>query len=103
MFLRHLWKISKKKAKHVDTVVNSIQPLNFPVSKTLSDLHNNLIPPVDCYRTNLSTSSREDQDVVYDEIKFFVTVQHLIPRIKFFQGSKSGIGVNFSPGDLKAP
>ena len=55
MFPRNLWKKRKKKTKHVDTVVNSIQPLPLLVTKALPNPHNNPIPPVDCYITNLWT------------------------------------------------
>ena len=38
------------------------------MEKSLSNPHNNPIPPVDFYRTNLSTFSRADQYLVSDEI-----------------------------------
>ena len=55
-----------EKNRHADNVVNSIQPLPFPITYTLSNTHNNQKPQVNCFETNLSTSSREDQDVVSD-------------------------------------
>ena len=59
-----------KKTKHIDTVVNSIQPLPLPITNTISNKHNNKGPQVDCFATNLSTSSRAYQDVVFDEISY---------------------------------
>ena len=59
-----------KKTKHIDTVVNSIQPLTFPITNTLSNKHSNLIPQVDSFATNLSTSSCADQYVVSDKISY---------------------------------
>ena len=61
-------KISRKKIKHIDNVVNSIQPFTLAVTEVLSNPNSNPIPPVDCYRNNSSTSSCADQDVVSDEI-----------------------------------
>ena len=101
---RHLWKISKKKTKHVDTVVNNIQPLPFPITNPISNTHNNQRPQVDIFATNLSTSSRADQDDVSDKIscsydhKKSYTTGSLV-----FQGSKLRIGINFPTDDLKAP
>ena len=66
MFPRHLWKRSEKKTKHVDTLANSIWPLPFHVVNVPSNTHNNPRPPVDLYRTDLSTSSFADQDVDYE-------------------------------------
>ena len=57
-----------KNPKNVDNVVNSIKPLPLPTAKALLNIHNNPRPPVDCYRNNLTKSSRADQDVVSDEI-----------------------------------
>ena len=59
-----------KNPKHVDTVVNSIQPLPFPITNTISNTHTNQIPEVDCFAANLSRSSRADQGVVSDEISY---------------------------------
>ena len=70
MLPRQFCKIIKKKSKHVNTVVNSIQPLSFPTTNTISNTHNNKIPQVDFFENNLSKSSREDQDIVYDEISY---------------------------------
>ena len=104
MFPIHLWKIGKRKPKHVDTVVDSIQTLPFPVEKSLSNPHNNPRPPVDFYRTNLSTFSRADKYVVSDEIShsYDRTTSH--PKYSvIFKGTKLYIGINFYPEDLKAP
>ena len=60
----------RKKPKHVDTVVNSIHTLPFTITNALSNTHNNQVKQVNCFATNLSTSSHADQDVVYDEISY---------------------------------
>ena len=65
MFPRHKWK-NRKITKHVDTVVNSIQPLSLSIEKTPSNPHKNTIPPVDFYKTNLLASSCANKDVVYN-------------------------------------
>ena len=59
-----------KKPKHVDTVVNSIQSLPFPITNEILNTQNNKIPQVDFFAANLSKSSRSDQDVVSDEISY---------------------------------
>ena len=56
----------RKKPKHVDTVVNSIQPLPLPITDLISYTHNNQRPQVDPGANNLSTSSCAYQYVVYD-------------------------------------
>ena len=63
-------KYVRKKHKHVDTVVNSIQPLPLPITNTVSNTHNNQIAKVDFFATNLSTFSSADQNVVFDEISY---------------------------------
>ena len=70
MFPRHLWKITNKKPKFFDTVVNSVHPLPFPTTNGISNTHNNPRPQVDCFATNLSTFSRAGQDVLSDEINY---------------------------------
>ena len=72
-------KRSTKELKHVDTVVNIIQPLPFPITNSISNTHNNQIPQVDIFATNLSTSSRADQDVVSYEIIYSYDLQHHVP------------------------
>ena len=93
-----------KNPKLVDTVVNSIQHLTFPIRNALLNTHNNLRPQVDCFATNLSTSSRADQDVDSDEISFLYdhTTSYLTDSV-IFQGIKSRIGINFYTDFLKAP
>ena len=66
MLPRRLWKKSKNKPRYVDTVANSIKPLPLPITNTLSKLHNNTRPQVDCFATNLLKSSSVNQDVVTD-------------------------------------
>ena len=57
----------KLKTKHVDNVVNIIEPFPLAVTNEITNAHNNPIPPVDYYRTKFSTSSRTDKDLVSDE------------------------------------
>ena len=59
-----------KKTKHVDTFVNIIQILPFPITNAISNTHNNQIPQVHCFAINSSESSCVDQDVIYDEISY---------------------------------
>ena len=59
-----------EKPKHVDTVVNNIQILLLPITNEISNTHNNQIPQVVCFETNLSKASRADQDVVSDGISY---------------------------------
>ena len=56
----------KKKHKHFETVFNSIQPIPLPITNKISNTHNNTGSKVDCFATNLSTSSCADQYVVSD-------------------------------------
>ena len=60
----------RKNPKHVDTVVNSVQPLHLPITNSLSNKYNNQGTQVDMFATNLSTSYCADQDVVSDEISY---------------------------------
>ena len=60
----------RKKAKHIDTVVNSIQYLPLPIKNEISNTHNKQRPQFYCFANNLSTSSRADQYVIYDEISY---------------------------------
>ena len=102
MFSRHLWKKVRKKNKHVNTVVNSIQTLPLLVGKSISNPHN-ISPPVDFYRINLSTSSCADQNVVSDGISHSYDCTSSYPTYSVvFQGSRLRIGINLSPCYLKA-
>ena len=76
------------------TVANSIQPLPFPVAKSISNPRNNPRPPVDFYITNLSTSYCADQDVVSNEIihSYDRTPSYTTYSV-VFQGSKLFIGL----------
>ena len=58
-------KISNKKIKHVDNIVNSIETFTFEVTKALPNPHNNPITTAHCYRTNSSTSYCVDQDLFF--------------------------------------
>ena len=49
-------KRGKKKYTHVDTILTVYRNLPLPITNTLSNTHNNTIPQVDYYKTNLSTS-----------------------------------------------
>ena len=46
----------RKKYTHVDTILTVYRNLPLPITNTLSNTHNNTIPQVDYYKTNLSTS-----------------------------------------------
>ena len=70
MFPRYLWKKLRKTPKTVDTNVNSIQSLPLPIANGISNTHINPRPQVDYFATNLSTSSRADQDVASYEISY---------------------------------
>ena len=65
-----MWKINKKEPKHVDTFVNSIQTLPFPITSTLSNTHNNPRPQVDFFENNLSTYYCSEQDVFSNKISY---------------------------------
>ena len=73
-------------------------------TKVLSNPQNNPRPQFECHRTNLSTYSCSDQDVVSDEIihscdrKTSYNMDSVV-----FQGSKSRIVINLYPDDLKDP
>ena len=59
-----------------------------------------MIPQVDIFVTNVSTSSRADQYVVSDEISFSYDHTTSYPTDSvLFQGSKSGIGINLPTDD----
>ena len=104
VFPRHLLKISRKKPKHVDTVVNSIQTLTFPITNVISNTHNNQIPQVNCFGSNLSKYSRADQDFVSDEISYtYDRKTSYTTDSVVFLGSKPRIGINFFTDYLKAP
>ena len=75
-----------------------------PIANKISNTHNNQRPQVDIFATNLSTSSRADQDVVFDEISDSYERTTLYPTdLVVFHGSKLHIGINFSTDNLKAP
>ena len=57
-----------RKIKHVDTVVNSIQPFPLAVAKALPNTHKNPRTPVGCYRTNSLKYSYAYLDFVSDKI-----------------------------------
>ena len=59
---------------------------------------------VDCYTTNLSTSSLSDKNAVSYEISysFDSTIFYLTDSV-VFQGGKLCIVINFSTDDLKYP
>ena len=84
--------------------MNSIQRQPFPVTEALSNQHNNTITAVNFHRTNLSTSSHAEQDVVSDEIShsYYRTTSSPTDSV-VFQVSELYIGINFSPENLKAP
>ena len=65
-----LFKEAKKNPKHIDAVIYSIQPLPLPITDAISNAHKNKRPQVDCFATNISTSSRSEKDVVYDEMSY---------------------------------
>ena len=83
MLPRQFWKNKWEKPKHVDTFVNSIQPLPLPIKNTISNTQNNHRPQVDIIATNLSTSSRADQSVVYDKISYLYDCTSSYPTIFF--------------------
>ena len=86
-------KICKKNLKHIDTVFNIIQPLLLPITKTISNTHNNQRPQVDIFATNLSKYSHEYQYVVSDEISYSYdrTTSYTTDSV-VFNGSKLIIG-----------
>ena len=94
----------RKKPTNVYTVVNGIQPLPLSIKNTLSNTHNNPRPQVDCFATNLSTSSRADQYLVSDGIGYSYdrTLSHPTDSVAF-QGSKLLIGINISADYLEPP
>ena len=91
-----------KKSKHVDTVVNSIQPLSSSITNALSKKHNNP-------RSQVDFSQQTYQHLIV-QIKIYflmksvnhMTIKHHFPCIPFFfQGCKSCIGIKLSTDDLK--
>ena len=97
-------KISKKKPKYVDTVVNSIQLLPFPPTIKISNTRSNPKPEVDYFVTNLSKSSRADQDVVSGEIRYSYDCTRSYPTVSVaIKGINSRIVIIFYTDDLKVP
>ena len=85
MFPIHLFKNKQDPPpKHFDTVINSIHTSPFPITNTISNTHNNLRPQVDFFATNLSKSSRVDQDFFLIKLVINMTSQHHILWIQFF-------------------
>ena len=75
-----------------------------PITNALSNVHNNPIPQVYCFATNLSTYYCADLDVFSDEMIYSYDLTQLFPMGLFvFQGSKLHICINISTNDLKAP
>ena len=101
MLPRHL---QKRKTKHGDTIVNSIQTLPLPIKNTLSNTHNNPRPQFYCFETNLSTSYRADQDAVFVGIIYSYdrTISYPTDSVDF-QVIKSRICINLSTDDLNTP
>ena len=96
-------KISKKKPKHVDTVVNSIQTLPLSITNPISNKKSNQGQKIDCFATNLSEYSRAYQDVVYDEVIYSHDCTSSYPTDSVvFLGSKPRIGINLYKYYLKA-
>ena len=85
-------------------MVNIIKPFPLDYAKALSNPHTNKISPADCCKNNLSKSSCEDQNVVYDKISnsYNRTASYTIELV-LFQRRKSNIGINLYTYDLKDP
>ena len=97
-------KISRKKIKHIDNVVNSIQPFTLAVTEVLSNPNSNPIPPVDCYIPIISTYYCADQYIVSDEIihSYDFTTSSPTDSV-IFQGSKLCIGIYLTSYHSMAP
>ena len=73
-----------KEVLKIHNIVNIIQPLHLPIANKISNTHNNQRPQVDIFATNLSKSSRADQEVVFGEISYSYNLKNHIPQIQFF-------------------
>ena len=74
-----------------------------PIKNVLSNEHNNKIPHIDFFATNLLTSSSEDQ-FFFDEISYSYDRTTSYPTDSVvLKENKLCIGINFSTDDLKYP
>ena len=97
-------KEARKNPKHVDTVVNSIQPLPLPITNTISNTYNNQRTHVDGFATNLSNSSCADKYVVSEKTSYSYDRTTSYPMDSFLsQGSKLSIGINSPIDNLISP
>ena len=70
MFLRHLWKISKTKPQTFWYCCQQYSAFTFYNHKYTIKHTQQYNTKVDCFATNLSTSSLADQYVVSDEVGY---------------------------------
>ena len=70
--------------KHVDTVVNSIKPLPSPITKSISNTHNNQRPQVGILQLIHQHCFVQTKILFVVKIVIHMTVQNHITQIRFF-------------------